>query len=342
MKYCIYFKKTEPDVTFLSEEHIFPAGIGGIQKLPLDYVSHNCNNAFSAMEMPFMRNSLIALPRQFYGPGKRGKLNLKNATKSSVSLMNGVSDSTDIQFGYISLGQPYSIPQIKFNVNGTCHFISDNSFGDANKQVLNLIKLLEEFEGKYKLFKNEQLSQDEFIVGCLEKKWYVALSNTDLETEVSNFIEKILEQKPFEKQSVNFGTMQPNVSQTLQFDDTYYRVCAKMIFNYLAFVKGQAFVLENCFDPLRDWIVNGGENNFAGLIGKETSFSLPFPERSHKLFIIQDKKSLKGYISFYGGFETQVNLCDDFEGFFETEGFICDWKNRIEFSLVDYINKLTH
>ncbi|WP_342537958.1 hypothetical protein MKY15_15710 [Sporosarcina sp. FSL K6-1540] len=343
MKHCIYFKKTEPDVTFISEEHIFPAGIGGIQKLPLKYVSHNCNNAFSAMELPFMRNSLIALPRQFYGPGKRGNLNPKNATKSSVSLMNGVNDPKSIEFGYISLGQPYSIPQLKFKLNGTCHFTSDSSLGDVNKQTSDFIKLLEKFKGKYKLFENEQLSQHEFIVGYSENNWYVALSNTDLENEVSSFIEKFLEQKPFENQSANFGTIQPNVIQTIQFDDRYYRVCAKIIFNYLAFVKGQAFVLENCFDPLREWIVNGGENKFAGLLGKEASYSIPFPELSHNLFIIQDKKVLKGIISFYGGaFETQVNLCDDFEGYFEMDGFICDWKNRKEFRFDDYVNTLTH
>ncbi|WP_057912619.1 HNH endonuclease [Peribacillus muralis] len=72
MKHCIYFKKTEPEATFLSEEHIFPAGIGGKKKLPQEYVSHDCNNAFSSMELEFMRNSIISIPRQFYGPGNEG------------------------------------------------------------------------------------------------------------------------------------------------------------------------------------------------------------------------------------------------------------------------------
>jgi hypothetical protein len=51
---------------------------------------------FSTMELAFMRSSLIALPRQFYGPGKRGKLNPKNATKSSVSLMDGVNERLNL------------------------------------------------------------------------------------------------------------------------------------------------------------------------------------------------------------------------------------------------------
>jgi len=64
--------KTEPGESSTSKEHIFPARIGGIRKLTMEYVSHECNNAFSKMELPFLRNSLLALPRQLVGPGKRG------------------------------------------------------------------------------------------------------------------------------------------------------------------------------------------------------------------------------------------------------------------------------
>jgi hypothetical protein len=74
MRCCIYLKGTEPVLSFNSQEHIFPAGIGGIQMLPKGYVSDQFNNSFSKIELDFMRNSLIALPRQFYGPGKRGSI----------------------------------------------------------------------------------------------------------------------------------------------------------------------------------------------------------------------------------------------------------------------------
>ena len=35
-----------------------------------------------------MRSSVLAISRQFEGPGKRGNLNPKNATKSKVCLMS--------------------------------------------------------------------------------------------------------------------------------------------------------------------------------------------------------------------------------------------------------------
>lgn len=340
LNHCIYLKKSEPEVTFSSEEHIFPAGIGGMQKLPLSYVSHNCNNDFSKMELFFMRNSLIALPRQFYGPGKRGKLNNKNATKSSVTLMNAVNDPVVVEFGYISLGKPYVITQMKFNSDGSCRFVSDRSFGDPNKQFKDFIKSFEKFEEKYELFINEKLSQSELIIGYFEKKWYVALSNPNLETNIISYIEKILEYKILDNPNASFGTMQPNVKQTFQFDNRYYRVCAKIIFNYLAFVKGQDFVLEKSFDPIRDWIVRGGENKFAGLMVDKSSYPIAFPEKSHRLFIVKSNNSLKGLISFYGGeFVTQIILCEGFKGDFEIEGYVCDWENRKEFSFVDYVNR---
>lgn len=341
MKMCIYCKKTEPEVSFSSGEHIFSAGIGGIQKLPMEYVSHDCNNAFSAMEGQFMRKSLLSLPRQFVGPGKRGNLNPKNATQGQVSLMAGLTSPHSVDLGYISLGKPYIISQIKININGIWQFILDKSFGDEMKQIENFIKNLDKYNGRYTLLEDERLSRDEFILGFHDGKWYVALSNKDLGLEIDKYVQKLIQKNAFENVALSYGSGQTNVKQTLEFDDKHFRVCAKIIFNYLAFVKGQQFVLQECFDPLRDWIVKGGENRFAALIGKGVNHRIPFPDQAHKLFIFQKGKSLVGHISFFGeGFGTVIALCDDFEGYFENDGFICDWKKRQEFRLIAYINSI--
>jgi hypothetical protein len=343
VKFCIYLKRTEPDVSFLSEEHIFPAAIGGIQKLPLNYVSHDCNNYFSSMELTFMRNSLIAISRQFHGPGKRGNLNPKNATKSNVSLMARVDDPNSISLGYISLGQPFNISQIKINKLGTCTFKADSSLGDGSKLLVDFMKSLEGFNGKYILHEDERISENEFILGYQDGKWYVALSNKEFENKLNSCVEALLLQKPLSNKIPEYSKSLTSVMQTLKFDDTYFRVCAKIIFNYLAFSKGQDFVLNSCFDPLRDWIVNGGENKFAVLIGKEFILPFPIPDLSHKFYIIQDGKSLRSIISFYGdSFATQVDLCENFEGSFEIDGFICDWKERKEYTWGEFILKLVY
>ncbi|MFC0475578.1 hypothetical protein ACFFHF_09985 [Robertmurraya beringensis] len=347
--YCIYLKGGEPNYTFNSQEHIFPAGLGGIQKLPEGYVSDQCNNAFSALELNFMRNSLIALPRQFVGPGKRGKLSPKKATKSNVSLMSGREGQTSLSFGYLSLGKPYNIPQIIVNINGKYNFTSDRSFGEPSEQFINFINQLKKFEDKYILHEDESFYNDEFVLGYHEGKWHLGLSNVELAKKLMEFVHKMVDQTPEQKSEPGYGTFQATVHQSLQFDpDSYFRTCSKIIFNYLAYEKGQNFVLDSCFDPIRHWIVNGGENHFATLLeqvnNKGILNAIPFPDEAHKLVIIRSGNQLLGYISFYGShFETIVRLTTNFNNslsFNETEGYICDWKNRDEFRLITYLNSL--
>lgn len=46
---CIYYKNNNDGQG--SREHIFPAFVGGIRKLPSDYVSQKANSFFSKMEI---------------------------------------------------------------------------------------------------------------------------------------------------------------------------------------------------------------------------------------------------------------------------------------------------
>src|SRR6202012_3750045 len=87
---CIYYI-TRTDLSFETAEHVFPAGLGGIMTLPKGYVSKEFNNDISQVELRFMRESLIALPRQILGPGKKGKAGIKHATKSAVHLIENLS-----------------------------------------------------------------------------------------------------------------------------------------------------------------------------------------------------------------------------------------------------------
>ena len=74
---CIYLGDKIANVE-KSEEHIFPACIGGIRKLSNEDVSAEANRIFKPLEDKFAHQSEIQLTRSFYGPGKRGS---KNRTK---------------------------------------------------------------------------------------------------------------------------------------------------------------------------------------------------------------------------------------------------------------------
>lgn len=101
MNKCIYLK-TDENQTFDKEEHIFPAGLGGIEKLPKGYVSDYVNGeVFSKLELIFMRESIIAIDRMFLGPGKRGNLSKKKETKSKMAIYCNSNNKDDISLGYI-------------------------------------------------------------------------------------------------------------------------------------------------------------------------------------------------------------------------------------------------
>lgn len=70
MNECIYFKN-QNNIMFKGREHIFPAGLGGIQTLPEGYVSKEANDYFSKLEDHLMHYSLISTTRMMVGPPKR-------------------------------------------------------------------------------------------------------------------------------------------------------------------------------------------------------------------------------------------------------------------------------
>ncbi|MDD4562431.1 MAG: hypothetical protein PHW39_05090 [Syntrophomonadaceae bacterium] len=81
---CIYLKQTKPDLKFTKREHVIPAGIGGIEKLPSGYVSDAANEFFSSIELIALRKTFLAVNRENVGPGKRGTLNVKKVKSPSI------------------------------------------------------------------------------------------------------------------------------------------------------------------------------------------------------------------------------------------------------------------
>ena len=133
MNTCIYSKKTEPDVHFKKQEHIFPASLGGLSKLPKGYVSDEINEKFSSeLEIEFMREGIISIPRQFMGPGTRGNIsNIKKATQSKVHLMK--DDGNRYALGYVVLGKPIHIKQIIFN------FDNEGNLSDSHEDRKSVV-----------------------------------------------------------------------------------------------------------------------------------------------------------------------------------------------------------
>jgi len=345
---CIYLKRTEPELTFSSGEHIIPAGIGGIKKLPTGIVSDQANQIFSALELDFMRNSHISLPRQFYGPGKRGSLEPKKASKSNIHVMVSTNDGSP-NLGYIKLGKPCSIPQLRVHFDGEIRFNFDRADGTPEMQISSFTKSLKDFDNKYKEINDEIIPDNEFILGIYNGRWYLAKKPNKRISNIHKITRKIIDLIEDKKLEPQYQTTQVTSHQSLGFNiENFFRVCAKIVFNFLALSKGQNFVLREEFDPIRSWIINGGKNKFVQLMDKNAQpgflKEIPFPELSHKILITKINNSLIGIIGFYGiDFEAILRLTDNLTvKNFDLDGFICDWRNKKEYSLIEFISNLCH
>jgi hypothetical protein len=176
MNKCLYCDATEPTVTFTSQEHVFPAGLGGIFQLPVGTVCDKCNTEiFSPLELDFMRNSFIGLPRQFYGPGKRGSLNPNDATSSLVHLMAFTDDSDEKSLGVMQTGIPFQIPQFRFLGPDTVAVVLDPRHGNVDTQLADFSKAMRGFtdSSKYVHLTDELLQEDEIYFGFWENKYYL-------------------------------------------------------------------------------------------------------------------------------------------------------------------------
>ncbi|MCW6079680.1 HNH endonuclease [Clostridium sporogenes] len=347
MKKCIYLKKTEPEVTFKSEEHIIPAGIGGIRKLNNGMVSDQFNTGiFSSIELDFMRNSIVALPRQFQGPGKRGALTEKKATKSNIHIMSKSDEFDDVSLGYIKLGKPHQIPQLKITNQSNIQIIFDQYDGDYTNQLVKFIEVLKTFNGRYNTLVESNIPMNQILLGNYKGKWYLGIRDEQTIPPLVDIISKLINNTSILSEQPKYDKVQVISCQHMEFDmEKFYRVCAKIAFNFLASSHGSDFVLNEQFDPIRNWIVNGGDNKFINLINKDKKifeYNL-FPDEAHKIFITKDQNSLMGLLSLYGGvFEISILLCDNFSESFYIDGYICDWMNKKEYTLIEYLKTLNY
>ena len=344
MNKCIYLKETDLKQSFEKQEHIFPAGIGGIRKLNKGVVCDKVNGEiFSKMELDFMRNSLIALPRQIQGPGKRGSLIEKKSTKSNIHVVSRNEELSDVSLGYIKLGKPYQIPQFKVIDETEIQIIFDQSDGDYSDQLVNFIDNLKDFDDKYILIVEKNIPINQLLFGNFESKWYLGVHENSFSYPLSDIINKLVN-KRYSNEKPQFNATQVTCHQHMVFNiEKFNRVCAKTVFNFLAFSHGSDFVLQEKFDSIREWIINGGNDKFVNLLDKgnrniKMIKNIDFPDESHKILINKVDNRLVGLLTLYGeSFEVAVILCDNFTDKFVVNGYICDWKNKKEYTLMEYI-----
>jgi hypothetical protein len=347
---CIYYKG-KSGLAYISGDHIIMASIGGKLKLPTDFVSHEFNNSISNLEGQLVRTSLLSLARSIEGPGKRGSLIDRNATKSRIFVVKNYQDKDMFALGYVIKGKTYEIPHVKIN----CEDMSiEFSFGKINPSEVDSI--LNEFKTKCNdpgLLKIKKILDSELpkhillfgIMSDIEKPYNAFfVKNEANSNDVTNeLIQSVSASINTMDQIPEHRKYTPIVKGNLTFSIEHFRVFGKMAFNYLAYISGKEFVLADRFDKVRDWIVNGGEHiayfdNYPNPLEKMVSF----PDSYHMILIFKVDNILMGKVLTYKSVIIDMVLCENFSEHFTTKGFICDWLTGGEYDLDQFIiNKLT-
>jgi hypothetical protein len=345
---CIYYKN-RINLSYSSEEHIIPAGLGGIQKLAKKFVSTEFNNDISKLERLFLQDSLISAPREIVGPGKRGNLSSKKETKGKICIMK---NNDDHYFGYLKKGRPYSIPTLKINTgDGQSKFSFDAT--ETNRDIMHssfASYLLQYDTLIFRPLKDSALPPKEKFIGIDVDKnnrviCYLASTNGDLILNKENSFKLAEFVRNLAQQQAGAETHIPIIIGHADWRDDYFRIFGKMAFNFLALVKGYDFVSHTNFDAIRNWIVNGGENKYVKF-GNDfgnyfSNVNIELPPYAHTILLACDNEFLFATLRLYEGASVAILLGESTNSGIITDGLICDWQQRKEYRLNDYLKNVS-
>jgi hypothetical protein len=347
---CIYYKERE-GLHYTSKEHIFPANIGGKLVLSVGYVSDEFNNAISGLEQEFSRTSLVSIARQMEGPGKRGRLSPQHATKSRVHVIENRSDPNLPSLGYVQEARAYEIPHLLMDTKQSFFSFDAKDGQDADSMYEIFRKQCMETDTmRVREILSDKMPKDMVLFGvargieehynCFfakhpENGWPLLLES------IAEIAEKMT-QAPDSRRAVRY---QPVAQLSMVFTEDHFRIYGKIAFNCLAYIMGPGFVLDQRFDPIRNWIVNGGDYlSFARLYTEELSplqrVGLKLPQSIHYVHISKVKDLLLASVFLYEKLGTVLVLARNFTDRFHDTGLFCDWRNRREFGWDEFITEV--
>ncbi|WP_220388912.1 hypothetical protein [[Flexibacter] sp. ATCC 35208] len=323
--------------------------MGGIQKLPKNFVSSEFNNDISKLERPFLQDSLISAPREIVGPGKRGNLSSKKETKGKICIMK---NNDDHYLGYLKKGRPYSIPTLKINTeNGQSKFSFDATETNRDTIHTSFASYLQQYDTLiFRSLKDSTLSPKEKFIGIDVDKdnrviCYLASTNGDLILNNADSLNLAEFVRNIARQQAGSETHIPIVRGHVDWRNDYFRIFGKMAFNFLALVKGYNFAIHANFDAIRNWIVNGGENKYVKFDNESGDYfstvNIELPPYAHTILLAGDNEFLVATIRLYEGASVEILLGESTNSGIITDGLICDWQQRKEYRLNDYLKNIS-
>lgn len=330
---CIYYGNND-NLSYSSQEHIFPATIGGMRKLPIDYVSDEANKYFSKLESELVTNSIIGFEKMFFGPGARGKNKLG---RMPISLLK--TEKTE-ELGFSFQGKPIVIPQIRIEKDLHKVHIIRNELYQSEDDITKLITRINNFDNKY-IFLDVELNESLFIIALYNKNLYIATKN---KTKIEQYISFI---KKYVSDNINFSQAkikdieQPRIDINMSIDtDNNSRIFAKTALNVLADIKGAEYINNVRFNNIKQSILGLKENEFKQLplrFSLNNSFNIS--NQAHSCIFLNNENKFCAVVVFYNFWGMKFEITEAFDDCFNLPyAYICDWQNNKEGNLVEFIS----
>ncbi|MCT4599131.1 MAG: hypothetical protein N4A50_14780 [Vallitalea sp.] len=355
MNRCIYLTESSEELKYISEEHVIPAGLGGIAKLSKGYVSDKANNLFSKYELKAMRHSLLTGNRIRHGSGKRGNQSVKREKNPKIQLLKDETSGYDnFLLGYLFLGNAYILPQIFctfYFMNDTMSaiYVGDNyEVKDYNKYILEFrIKLMEfllDENRSYTFIKDEFKEIDNTInIGFHRGKWYI--SSSMLLFDINNIFNRILTYSFNNIILSNENSKKESIEEKVGFlhrqtiditSNSFVFIFVKTAFNALAYLMNHDFVLSSIFDNLRKDIIEC--NDMKPYIKPSEMHNRIFrkhinelPDKAHCVYIVSQDNVIYAYVTFYNEWHAHMILAEKYFGDNFVVGYVCDWQCKKEY-----------
>ncbi len=359
---CIYLINSRETLTYSGSEHIIPAGLGGMKKLPKGTVSDAANRLFSKREAIALRETFLSINRNNNGPGKRGSDHVKKVKSPRVGLFEVQPDQlldenqldaiyAPVRLGFLFYGEVQMIPQILFPIRPDWSFkwprvatgtISTDEIKTTEIFIDELNTFLKKSDKEpqkdYKIIRSELVREDKyFLLGYHNYIWYVNTSLTD--KFVLKFF-KVLEREPLPGSIPALLTTKAvyhyNMILPKALDDSFGFIYAKTAFNVLACLKSADYVRNKQFDEIRQAIVDGRK-----LFDYSINRSMPqwlvewvnreVKSKSHFVVIHGHDQLIEAYVSFYREpLNTSICLSRNYQGEEFKGFFICNYKEHYE------------
>lgn len=197
------------------------------------------------------------------------------------------------------------------------------------------------FDTRFVSVSTNKLDQHDWVFGSYRGKYYLAQGK-------QCGLESIKKQLLFIADSSKSGALNRN-SDHPKFDiplvesDLISKVYAKVAINVLALLRGEKYICHNRFTPIKKWILEESDVDDSSQLPKVTPENkLYLPEDCHWcIFLIREGK-LCATVCFYNTFSRYFELTDnifpeDYHNMGPLFGMICDWRNKKEFTLEQWI-----